>query len=207
MMEDATKIGLGVVLGVFVAIFAVACLCLVGGAGWAAVVSSTMSSTAPFLDPAFSDCGGFSTVPVKTTTLELGEAAEYGGMEVEILNYEFSGGYADPYEYYEAPPDDATFLWVEMKVSNTSDQPAYAPYQEEFSVVADGIQYESAYYSERPGYAIYNSAELFPQAGKLGWVRFTIPESSMEDELWVGFMPYDDGARTIYKWELAPVDE
>ena len=206
-MEDATKIGLGVVLGVFVAIFAAACLCLIGVAGWASVASLAMSSQTPFYEPGYTDCGGFPTVTANAVTLDPGEAAEANGIEVRVLDYDFSRGYEDPYEYYEAPPEDAIFLWLELKVSNTNDYPAYAAGQETFAVIADGIQYESVYYAERPGYPAYYSGEIFPQAAKLGWIRFTVPEGMSADDMHVGYMPYDEGARTVYRWELAPIGE
>ncbi len=205
-MDDFQKFGLSALVGAFIAVFAIACFCMAVGAVWMGFVMSTIGTMMPYSDVPPSPFGLTSDAPTNLE-LELGESADYNQMFVEVLDYEFSGEYEDPYEFVESPPDDSIFLWVKIRIENDGDRPVYTPTSEDFSAIIDGLQYDAFYYSERKGYESLISGELFPGAAKEGWVRITVPAIARDIPIQVVFIPTDFYASNSYSWMLGEGDQ
>jgi hypothetical protein len=206
-MDDFPKLGLAALLGAFIAVLSIACFCMAMGAIWMGLVTSTLGTMLPYQDFPPGAFGGLTSDVPSNVELEMGESAEFNQMFIDILEYEFSGEYEDPYGYVESPSDDAIFFWVKVRIANDSGRPLYTPNPEDFSAIIDGLQYDTYFFNERKGYESFISGELYPGAAKQGWVRFTIPEEARDQPIRVVFIPNDFYTNASYSWMIDEGDQ
>ncbi|NIM94214.1 MAG: DUF4352 domain-containing protein [Anaerolineales bacterium] len=201
-MNDALKVILGIVIGAFIVVVFLGCICLVLGLTWIPIAQRVVEEGYGF-DPYESYSYGqpYSGMP-SLTPQPAGGMVEYNEMRVAVIGYDFSGSYESTYDYTEDPPNGSKFLWVEVSVENTGGEPVYAPAIEDFAVIVDGIQIDAGYGGGHPQFVEYWGGYLYPEATKKGWIRFSVDNAIEAKDVLVVFMPVDYFPDAYYSWSL-----
>jgi len=88
------------------------------------------------------------------------------------------------------PPDGKKFLWVHVRLKNTSQVEMDIPISEHYSILYAAIEIKPIY-GHRDGYVDYTTliSTIFPNQELDGWLRFDIPFTAELKDMRFVFLP------------------
>ena len=142
----------------------------------------------------------------------------WDNLQVTMDRLEITNEYLTDFGSTRTPPDGKKFLWVHVRLKNTSQVEMDVPVLEHYSILYAAIEIKPIY-GHRNGYVDYTTvgSTIFPDQELDGWLRFDIPSTAELKDMRFVFLPesaqvgvsysspsypYADDKPT-YVWELS----
>jgi len=103
---------------------------------------------------------------------------------------EITNEYLTDFGSTRTPPDGKKFLWVQVRLKNTSQVEMDVPIFEHYSILYAAIEIKPIY-GHRDGYVDYTTLgpTIFPNQELNGWLRFDIPSTAELKDMRIVFLP------------------
>jgi len=103
---------------------------------------------------------------------------------------EITNEYLTDFGSTRTPPDGKKFLWVHVRLKNTSQVEMDVPVFEHYSILYAAIEIKPIY-GHRDGYVDYTTLgkTIFPIQELDGWLRFDIPSTAELKDMRFVFLP------------------
>jgi len=142
--------------------------------------------------------------PIATSTplpnpFSPGDTIFWGTLQVTMDKLEISNEYITDFGPTRIPPSGKSFLWVHIRLKNTSQVEMSVPSFEHYSILYAAIEIKPIY-GHRSGYTDYTtlSDSIFPDQSLDGWLRFDIPDTAELNEMRFVFLPESVQIGTSY---------
>jgi hypothetical protein len=124
------------------------------------------------------------------TPLALNQTAVYQGLEVTMLSSELTGEYPSSNGPSRVPPEDRLYAWVQLRLTNTTDQGYTLPDPLRFSLLYFNAEIKPSYGHrlDHPDYFDLEST-LFPAQPVEAWLRYEVNSETRPGELALVFHP------------------
>ena len=111
-------------------------------------------------------------------------------LQVTMDQLEITNDYLTDFGSTRTPPEGKKFLWVHIRLKNTSKVEMDMPVLEHYSILYAAIEIKPIY-GHRNGYAEYSAlgSTIFPDQELDGWLRFDIPSTAELREMRFVFIP------------------
>jgi len=111
-------------------------------------------------------------------------------LQVTMDQLEITNEYLTDFGSTRTPPDGKKFLWVHVRLKNTSQIEMDVPAFEHYSILYAAIEIKPIY-GHRNGYVDYTTlgTTIFPNQELDGWLRFDIPSSAELKDMRFVFLP------------------
>jgi hypothetical protein len=179
----------------------------------AACSSTNQVSTTPVPQPTPTEIRVFPTPSAP------GNSIGWDKLQVTLERLEITPDYMTDYGSTRIPPEGDKFLWVQIRLRNTSQIQTDVPLSEHYSILYAATEIKPSY-GHRQGYSEYITLEplIFPNEDLDGWLRFDIPTTAELNDLRFVFLPesshvgasysspnypYTDD-KPIYVWNCEP---
>jgi hypothetical protein len=112
---------------------------------------------------------------------------------------EITQNYVTDFGSSRIPTQDNKFLWVHIRLKNTSQSQTDVPLAEHFSILYAATELKPTY-GHRLNYADYTTLEpvIFPNQELDGWLRFDIPAAAALNDLRFVFLPESSHVGTSF---------
>jgi len=142
--------------------------------------------------------------PIATSTplpnpFSPGDTIFWDTLQVTMDKLEISNEYITDFGPTRIPPSGKKFLWVHIRLKNTSQVEMSVPSFEHYSILYAAIEIKPIY-GHRSGYTDYTtlSDSIFPDQSLDGWLRFDIPDTAELNEMRFVFLPESVQIGTSY---------
>ena len=111
-------------------------------------------------------------------------------LQVTMDQLEITNEYLTDFGSTRTPPDGKKFLWVHVRLKNTSQVEMDVPVFEHYSILYAAIEIKPIY-GHRDGYVDYTTLgkTIFPVQELDGWLRFDIPSTAELKDMRFVFLP------------------
>jgi len=111
-------------------------------------------------------------------------------LQVTMDQLEITNEYLTDFGSTRTPPDGKKFLWVHVRLKNTSQVEMDVPVFEHYSILYAAIEIKPIY-GHRDGYVDYTTLgkTIFPIQELDGWLRFDIPSTAGLKDMRFVFLP------------------
>jgi len=111
-------------------------------------------------------------------------------LQVTMDQLEITNEYLTDFGSTRTPPDGKKFLWVHVRLKNTSQVEMDVPVFEHYSILYAAIEIKPIY-GHRDGYVDYTTLgkTIFPIQELDGWLRFDIPSTAELKDMRFVFLP------------------
>jgi len=159
-----------------------------------------------FLVPACSTQSGSSSTPATATATQTPlptstptplptpvsprDSILWDELQVTMDQLEITNEYLTDFGSTRTPPAGKKFLWVHVRLKNTSQIEMDVPVFEHYSILYAAIEIKPIY-GHRDGYVDYTTLgkTIFPNQELDGWLRFDIPSTAELKDMHFVFLP------------------
>ena len=173
------------------------------------------SEAVPTQTPAPQPTATFTAAP--PTPAPVGQMVVYDGFEVSMKRFELTQEYTNEYGLPQPPPQGARFLWVQVRLENTTQQALSLPRPDRYSVLYHDVELKASY-GHRQDYPDYTALDgkIYPGQPVEAWLRFEVPQGAEPGALVFAFNPEsiqvslntpnrgEWALHPVYLWNLAP---
>jgi hypothetical protein len=119
-----------------------------------------------------------------------GDSILWDDLQVTLDQLEITQEYLTDFGSTRNPPAGRKFLWVHIRLKNTSQTEMGVPAFEHYSILYAGTEIKPVY-GHRDGYLDYVTFRpvIFPDQELAGWLRFDIPSTAELKEMLFVFIP------------------
>ena len=130
-----------------------------------------------------------TTTPLPTASSP-NDTITWDDLQVTMDQLEITDEYTTDFGSTRTPPAGKKFLWVHVRLKNTSQVEMDIPVFEHYSILYAAIEIKPIY-GHRNGYVDYTTlgTTIFPNQELDGWLRFDIPSIAELKEMRFVFLP------------------
>ena len=131
-----------------------------------------------------------STLTPLPTASSPSNSIVWDNLQVTMDQLEITNEYFTDFGSTRTPPDGKKFLWVHVRLKNTSQVEMDVPVFEHYSILYAAIEIKPIY-GHRDGYVDYTTlgTTIFPDQEMDGWLRFDIPSTAELKDMRFVFLP------------------
>ena len=130
-----------------------------------------------------------TTTPLPTASSP-NDTITWDDLQVTMDQLEITDEYTTDFGSTRTPPAGKKFLWVHVRLKNTSQVEMDVPVFEHYSILYAAIEIKPIY-GHRDGYVDYTTlgSTIFPAQELDGWLRFDIPSTAELKDMRFVFLP------------------